>query len=102
MVFVGSDKQKRVWVGKGKEKQTAPLGNMTYRNTMLIASFTCSSKRILVKLLPQGDTVDSKVMIDYLKDTRKIFVIYAEISDRNLFLIWDNAKPHTSKESKNF
>ena len=68
---------------------------------MLIFSFTCSPKRVSVKLLPQGDTV---VMVDYLKDTRKRFgsLRSGKTSFRDLFLMWDNAKPHTSRWTKKF
>ena len=96
--------QRRVWVGKGKEKTTTPRTKLNKWKTMLLLSSTCSSKRVSVKLLPQGDTLDSKVMVDYLKDTRKRFgsLRSDKTSFKDLFLMWDNANPHTSKETKKF
>ena len=103
--FWDQKEQRRVWVDKGKEKPTTVRAMQTNRKgTMLRLSFTCSPKRVSVKLLPQGDTVDSKVMVDYLKDTGKRFGFLrsGKTSFRDLLLMWDNAKPHTSRSTKKF
>ena len=87
-----------------KKKPITPRTKLTKWKTMLLLSSTCSPKQESVKLLPQGDTSDSKVMVDYLKDTRKRFgsLRSDKTSFRDLFLMWDNANPHTSKETRKF
>ena len=93
--------RRRVWIGKQEPKPTTARAKLTNRKTMLVIALTCKPKRFTVTLVPQGDTMDSKSTIQFLKDTRKRFSQLRRdpLRLKDAVLQWDNARPHSSRET---
>ena len=102
--FWDSKTSRKNWIGKTAKKPTLARPKLTDRKTMVLVSFTCKPKRYSVSVLPRKTTVDSKMMIDYLKSTGKRFNNHrgGKISFKDLLLQMDNARPHASRATQGF
>ena len=82
-------------------KPTTPCPKLTHRKTMVIVAYTSQSKRLLLTLLPQGATVNSRITKKFLDNTRRRFrqLQGAPIQLADMVLQWDHARPHTSRKT---
>ena len=71
---------------------------------MLLVAITCKPKRYSLTLLPPGHTVNSDVAIHLLKDTRRRFsqVRRNPIAQKDMVLLWDNARLHICSRTTTF
>ena len=78
-------------------KPTTPRPKLTPRKTMVIVAYTSQPKLLSLTLLPQGATVNSRITIKFLDDTRRRFrhLQGAPIQLADMVLQWDNARPPT-------
>ena len=90
---------RRVWIGKKVVKPTTVKEKLTNRKNMILVAIalTCKPKRFSVTVMPQGKTVDSAVMVEYLQITGKSFLSLKNNKVCIGDLLWqlDNARPHT-------
>ncbi|QQP31544.1 Uncharacterized protein FKW44_025170, partial [Caligus rogercresseyi] len=71
---------------------------------MILMGFTCKPRRVSITALPAGTTVDRNTMIEYLRTTGKRFLSLKKdkIRLKDCFLMWDNARPHTATDTREF
>ena len=97
------------WVRIKRSLKTGTKIFVKYENWLLWEKVYCilqiqeySPKRLWVKLMQQGNTVDCKTVVDFLSDTMKRFGSSRSgmIPFTDLFLICDNAKHHRSSKNE--
>ncbi|QQP34906.1 Uncharacterized protein FKW44_022954 [Caligus rogercresseyi] len=66
--------------------------------------FTCKPRRVSITGLPAGTTADRNTMIQYLRTTGKHFLSLKKdnIRLKDCLLMWDNARPHTATDTREF
>ncbi|QQP39273.1 Uncharacterized protein FKW44_020100 [Caligus rogercresseyi] len=71
---------------------------------MILMGFTCKPRRVSITALPAGTTADRNTIIEYLRTTGKRFLCLKEdkIRLKDGLLMWDNARPHTATDTKEF
>ncbi|QQP50121.1 Uncharacterized protein FKW44_011018 [Caligus rogercresseyi] len=71
---------------------------------MILKGFTCKSRRVSIPALPAGTTADRNTMIEYLRTTGKRFLSLKKdkIWLKDCLLMWDNARPHTTTDTREF
>ena len=71
---------------------------------MILVAFTCKPKCFSFTVRPQGKTVDSDVMVEYLQMTGKCFLRLENLKKSSLDLLWqmNNARPCKSKIIQDF
>ena len=95
--------ENKSWVGPDNKRMTVVKQGLTKKKTLLLICFT-TNRKVWIETVPYGETVNSSRYIDFLtavgdhwrrlcRDPRKL---------RDIFLQHDNARPHTSAESRNF
>ncbi|QQP36266.1 Uncharacterized protein FKW44_021312, partial [Caligus rogercresseyi] len=71
---------------------------------MILMGFTCKPRRVSLNALPAGTTTDWNTMIEYLRTTGKCFLSLKKdkIRLKDCLLIWDNTRPHTATDTREF
>ncbi|QQP42230.1 Uncharacterized protein FKW44_016830 [Caligus rogercresseyi] len=66
--------------------------------------FTCKPRRVSITALPAGTTTNRNTMIEYLRTTGKRFLSLKKdkIRLKDCLLLWDNARPHTATDNREF
>ncbi|QQP56453.1 Uncharacterized protein FKW44_001126, partial [Caligus rogercresseyi] len=74
------------------------------RKTMILIGFTCKQRWVSITALPAGTTADRNTMIEYLRTTGKRFLSLKKdkIRLKDCLLMWDNARPHTATDNREF
>ena len=65
---------RRLCIGKKDIKSTDVKDKLTNRKNMILVAFICKPKCFSLTVRPQGKTVDSDVMVEYLLMTGKRFL----------------------------
>ncbi|QQP54089.1 Uncharacterized protein FKW44_006798 [Caligus rogercresseyi] len=71
---------------------------------MILMGFPCKPRRVSITALPTETTADRNTMIEYLRTTGKRFLSLKKdkIGLKDCFLMWDNARPHTATDTREF
>ena len=95
--------ENKCWIGEGDSRQTITKAKITKRKALLLLCFT-ANKKVVVKTLPYGETVNSEQYIAFLKlvGDRWRSLRRDPTHLRDLSLQHDNARPHTSKDTTRF
>ena len=92
-----------MWKSIEDQRPQIPTNNLTPKKCLLLIAFTCN-KRISVKALPYGRTIDGDVYEDFVNQTgikwRKLRTDPIHLEQ----LVWqhDNARPHTKSSVVSF
>lgn len=103
-VLWDAEPTRRVWIGKKQVKPTTAKQKLTNRKNMIMVAFTCKPKRFSVTVIAKGSTVNSDVVVDYIKATGHRFLNLKnnKIHLRDLLWQMDNARPHTSRITQDY
>jgi histone-lysine N-methyltransferase SETMAR len=95
--------ENRVWITKDEERPRTVRPQMTHRRALLLVAFT-ANKKFSVMAIPAGQTINSQVYIDFIKTTANKWRVLRTDPTHLSELTWqhDNARPHCSKETKEY
>ncbi|QQP57301.1 Uncharacterized protein FKW44_002233, partial [Caligus rogercresseyi] len=95
-----SAERRQVWAEPTGARFSTPRVKKTASKTMILMGFTCKPRRVSLTALPAG----TNTMIEYLRTTGKRFLSLKKdmIRLKNCLLMWDNARPHTATDTREF
>lgn len=95
--------ENRVWIGKDEPRPQVARPALTNRKTMLMVAFTANG-RFSVRATAPGETVNSELFVDFMKTTGNKWrtLRKSPITLKELHWQMDNARPHTSAQTKAF
>lgn len=100
---MGTKQENKVWLKNGEKPNQIVRSHLTKEKSMMMAIYTADHK-FNIEMLPYGQTVTSETYCNFLKQTgekwRRLHSTPTKLSE--IYLQHDNARPHTSKETKNF
>ena len=91
-------KRNRSWLGAGDARPQVVKRSISDSKVMLLFAFT-PNKRFAATVLPRTETVDGRVIIDFIKHTGDLWRCLRSkpIHMNELLWQWDNARPHSSQ-----
>jgi hypothetical protein len=91
------------WVKKSESRPVAVSSKLTPRKCLVMVAFT-ASKKINVKALPYGETINGDVYQEFVKETGKRWLSLSKNPVSLNGMIWqhDNARPHSKNEVVEF
>jgi histone-lysine N-methyltransferase SETMAR len=91
------------WVKKGEPRPVAVSSKLTPRKCLVMVAFT-ASKRINVKSLPYGETINGEVYQEFVQETGKRWWSLTRNPVGLRGKVWqhDNARPHSKKDVVEF
>lgn len=95
---------RRVWIRTRAVKLTNVKFKLTNWRSMGLVAFTCKPKRFSVSVLPSGTTIDADYMIEYLKETGKMFfdLKMEKIALKETLLEMNNSRPNSAAVTQDF
>ncbi|QQP53344.1 Uncharacterized protein FKW44_005798 [Caligus rogercresseyi] len=99
-----SAERRQVWAEPTGARFSTPRVKQTARKTMILMGFTCKPRRVSITALPARTTANRNTMIEYLRTTGKRFLSLKKdkIWLKNCLLMWDNARPHSTTDTREF
>ncbi|QQP41003.1 Uncharacterized protein FKW44_015247 [Caligus rogercresseyi] len=103
-LYWDSAERRQVWAEPTGARFSTLRVKQTARKMMILMGFTCKPRRVSITALPAGTTADRNTMIEYLRTTGKRFLSLKKdkIWLKDCLLMWDNARPHTAIDTREF